>query len=42
MYPRLTNLKYQPKNTIENLLSDAVASNYNMLRVWGGGQYESD
>lgn len=26
----------------ENLLNDVVASNMNMLRVWGGGIYEND
>ena len=26
----------------ENLLNDAVVSNMNMLRVWGGGIYEND
>jgi beta-mannosidase len=41
-YPRLENKVYTPANTIEALLEDAMASNYNMIRVWGGGQYESD
>lgn len=41
-YPRLENPAYKPANTIESLIDDAVASNYNMIRVWGGGQYESD
>ncbi|MCE0559284.1 glycoside hydrolase family 2 protein [Motilimonas sp. E26] len=27
---------------VDQLLSDAVAANMNMLRVWGGGIYESD
>lgn len=27
---------------IEHLISSAAAANMNMLRVWGGGQYESD
>ena len=41
-YPRLSNPAYKPENTIESLIEDAVASNFNMIRVWGGGQYESD
>ena len=41
-YPRLENPAYKPANTIESLLEDAVASNFNMIRIWGGGQYESD
>jgi beta-mannosidase len=41
-YPRLENPAYKAANTIESLIDDAVASNYNMIRVWGGGQYESD
>ena len=27
---------------VEDLLQSAKAANYNMLRVWGGGQYEPD
>ncbi|MFO6423987.1 beta-mannosidase [Motilimonas sp. KMU-193] len=27
---------------VDKLLSDAVAANMNMIRVWGGGVYESD
>jgi len=42
MYSRLINSDFHPKNSIENLLNDAVESNYNMLRLWGGGQYESE
>lgn len=41
-YPRLSNPEYSSKNSIEKLLNDAVESNFNMLRIWGGGQYESD
>ncbi|MCE2570979.1 beta-mannosidase [Motilimonas eburnea] len=36
MPSRATNEK------VEQLLSDAVAANMNMIRVWGGGVYESD
>jgi beta-mannosidase len=32
----------QTRERCERLLSDAVAANMNMLRVWGGGQYESE
>ena len=32
----------QTKSMIEDLLNSAVQANMNMLRVWGGGQYESD
>jgi beta-mannosidase len=28
-------------NRLESLLTDAVSANFNMLRVWGGGYYES-
>ena len=42
LYPRLTNPDYTPGNTIKSLLYDAVNSNFNMIRLWGGGQYESD
>lgn len=42
MYPRLINLDFTPKNTFKRLLENAVESNFNMLRVWGGGQYEVD
>lgn len=42
-YTRLTNPSYNSqKNTFERLLNDAVESNFNMIRIWGGGQYESD
>ena len=30
------------RNRLEQWIQDAVASNHNMLRVWGGGLYESD
>jgi len=32
----------ETKIRYENLLSDVVNANMNMLRVWGGGQYERD
>lgn len=38
-YPRSTNSRYTPGNTIEALLDAAVESNFNMIRIWGGGQY---
>jgi hypothetical protein len=41
-YPRLENPNYRPGNTIEALIDAAVDSNFNMIRIWGGGQYESD
>jgi beta-mannosidase len=41
-YPRLENPAYTPGNTIESLFDSAVDSHFNMIRVWGGGQYESD
>ena len=44
LYPRTTNKYFQNNNTytIQKLISDAVSSNFNMIRIWGGGQYESD
>jgi beta-mannosidase len=38
-YPRLTNPSYKPGYTHASLINDAVESHFNMLRVWGGGQY---
>ncbi len=32
----------QTAEVFERLLQDAVAANMNMIRVWGGGQYEND
>lgn len=32
----------QTRAKLNDLLSSAVAANMNMLRVWGGGQYESE
>lgn len=40
-YPRTSNPDYTPGYTFQQLLHDAVESHYNMIRVWGGGQYES-
>jgi len=34
--PRLSSIKYEER------IRDAVESNFNMLRVWGGGIYEDD
>lgn len=42
LYPRLTNKNYKPGNTHERILQDAVDSHFNMIRLWGGGQYESN
>lgn len=42
MYPRLINPDFKSPYSFKQLLSDAAASNFNMVRVWGGGQYESD
>lgn len=34
LYPRASNSK-----KIQTLFEDMVRSNFNMIRVWGGGQY---
>ena len=34
--PRVTNATY------DQIIQDAVDANYNFMRVWGGGNYESD
>lgn len=34
--------KGQDKKVIKKLLNDAKISNMNMIRVWGGGVYESE
>jgi len=44
-HPRITNKDFQTENktyTLERLFEDAVSSHFNMIRLWGGGQYESD
>lgn len=41
-YPRLTNKNYKAPYSHEQLLQDAVDSHFNMIRLWGGGQYESE
>ena len=38
-YPRLTNPRYKSTDKIKNLIQDAVDSGFNMIRLWGGGQY---
>lgn len=38
-YPALSNKNHRSGYSIESLLDDAVESNFNMLRIWGGGQY---
>jgi beta-mannosidase len=38
-YPRLTNKNYKSPYSHEQLLQDAVDSHFNMIRLWGGGQY---
>lgn len=42
-YPRLVNKYFRSENayTMEKLLDDVVSSNFNMLRIWGGGSYVS-
>lgn len=42
LYPRIYNPEFQTKDktyTLKKLFDDVVASNFNMIRVWGGGQY---
>lgn len=41
-YPRIYNNNYKSANTIEQLFQDMADSHFNMIRLWGGGQYESD
>lgn len=38
-YPRLTNKNYKPGNNFETLFKDVTDSHFNMIRLWGGGQY---
>jgi beta-mannosidase len=42
LYSRLNNEKYGKSGKIQQLLLDARNSNFNMIRLWGGGQYESN
>lgn len=44
LHPRITNKYFQGQNhyTYKKLFADAVASNFNMIRLWGGGQYEDE
>lgn len=39
MYSRTINPNFNSKYNGIKLLQDAADSNFNMLRVWGGGQY---
>lgn len=41
-YPRTNNQDDQSSYTHKKLIQDAVDSHFNMIRIWGGGQYESD
>ncbi len=41
-YPRIYNTDHHTKDktyTLNKLFDDIVSSNFNMIRVWGGGQY---
>lgn len=41
-HPRFANPVHKPAYTVEQMFSDIVESNINMIRIWGGGQYETD
>ena len=41
-HPRFANPVHKPAYTMELYFSDIVESNFNMIRIWGGGQYETD
>lgn len=42
LYPRFTNPKFTPGCSLKEYMETMEKSNYNMIRVWGGGQYESN
>ena len=39
LYPRIDNPSFKGGASFKKLLDDSVESNFNMIRVWGGGQY---
>lgn len=41
-HPRFTNPAFKPGFSLEQYMDTIVDSNYNMIRVWGGGQYETN
>lgn len=41
-YPRINDPKTNSGYTVKKIFEDAVDSNFNMIRLWGGGQYESN
>lgn len=42
MHPRFANPVHKPAYTVEQMFADIAESNINMIRIWGGGQYETD
>ena len=41
-HPRFANPAFKPGFSMEEYMNTIVESNYNMIRVWGGGQYETN
>lgn len=41
-HPRFANPAFKPGFSLQQYMDTIVESNYNMIRVWGGGQYETD